>query len=78
MSEATAAPTAEADEKPLFTREEIAQFEADDAQAGQAIGRMLATIFLYTALVMSFAAWWTYSSIAAADAENEAGTTAAE
>lgn len=47
----------------LFDRKEIAQFDADDVQAGRAIGKMLSLYFLYTILAMSFVAWWTYSSV---------------
>jgi hypothetical protein len=54
--------TAEAD-KPLFTAAEIEQFGADDVEAGGAIGKMLAALFLYTVLAMTIAGWWTWSSI---------------
>jgi len=43
-----------------FTREEITQFDHDDTLAGKAIGKLLAVIFLYTVVVMSLAAWWTF------------------
>lgn len=45
----------------LFTPVEIEQFEADDVVAGSAIGKMLSILFLYTVLVMSFVAYWTYA-----------------
>lgn len=48
---------------PLFTAVEVEQFEADDVVAGAAIGKMLSVLFLYTVLVMSFVAWWTYDSL---------------
>ena len=47
----------------LFEREEIDQFDQDDADAGRAIGKMLSTFFLYTVLAMAYVAWWTYRSI---------------
>lgn len=53
-----------ASEKPLFTPVQVEQFEADDVEAGSAIGKMLSILFLYTVLVMSFVAWWTYRSAA--------------
>ena len=55
--------TAPASLESLFNREEIAQFDADDVQAGRAIGKMLSLFFLYTVIAMSFVAWWTYSSV---------------
>ena len=54
----TAAPLAD-----LFEREEIDQFDQDDAEAGRAIGKMLSIFFLYTVLAMALVAWWTYRSI---------------
>jgi hypothetical protein len=45
---------------PLFTEQQIEQFEEDDGDAGRAIGKMLATFFLYTLIVMSIVGWWTY------------------
>jgi len=55
--------TAPAPLESLFDRKEIAQFDADDVQAGRAIGKMLSLSFLYTIIAMSFVAWWTYSSV---------------
>jgi hypothetical protein len=56
----SSAPTAAAvAEAPLFTEQQIDQFDADDGDAGRAIGRMLASFFLYTVIVMSLVAWWT-------------------
>jgi hypothetical protein len=46
--------------KPLFTDEEIKQFDADDTEAGSAIGKMLVLFFLYTVCAMSHVAWWTF------------------
>lgn len=63
-TDAPAAGTTETPKEPLFTRDEIAQFDEDDAIAGRNIGKMLATIFLYTAFAMTFAAYWTYSNLA--------------
>ena len=50
---------ATAPENP-FSHEELAQFDSDDTTAGRNIGKLLATIFLYTIIVMSAAAWWTF------------------
>ena len=44
----------------LFEREELAQFDADDVNAGKAIGVMLSLFFLYTMFAMSIAGLWTY------------------
>jgi hypothetical protein len=46
--------------KPLFTDEEIQQFDADDVEVGGAIGKMLAVFFLYTVCAMSHVAYWTF------------------
>ena len=46
-----------------FDREDLAQFDSDDISAGRAIGKMLAFFFLYTVVVMSLAAWWTFDSL---------------
>jgi hypothetical protein len=45
---------------PLFDRDTLKQFEADDQQAGGNIGKMLALFFLYTVIVMSIVAAWTF------------------
>jgi hypothetical protein len=46
----------------LFNHQERAQFDLDDVAAGRAIGKMLGLFFLYTVIVMSAVAWWTYNS----------------
>ena len=56
-----ASQTASSLPDPLFSRDELAQFDKDDVQAGSVIGKMLALFFVYTVVVMSLAAWWTYS-----------------
>lgn len=48
---------------PKFDEYEIEEFEADDNQAGSAIGKMLALFFLYTVIVMALAAWWTFRAV---------------
>ncbi len=54
-------PGASTPEAP-FDRKDLAQFEADDATAGKAIGKMLSGFFLYTVLAMGIVAavtyWW--------------------
>lgn len=52
-----------------FTEQQIDQFDADDGDAGRAIGKMLATFFLYTVIVMSGVAWWTFRRASAANGE---------
>lgn len=44
----------------LFSIEEIRQFEADDVEAGRRIGKILATLFVYTLIAMSIVTWWTF------------------
>jgi hypothetical protein len=44
-----------------FDERQIEQFDADDGDAARAIGKMLASFFLYTVIVMSLVAWWTLS-----------------
>ncbi|MBD3676159.1 MAG: hypothetical protein HUJ26_21830 [Planctomycetaceae bacterium] len=44
-----------------FRPADIDTFTADDTEAGSAIGKMLAWFFLYTVIVMSISAWWTFS-----------------
>ena len=58
MSEPTT-PSNEATEIP-FPPEEIRQFDADDAEAGRAIGKMLSLFFLYTTFVMAASTIATY------------------
>ena len=58
---AAAEPPAE--QKPLFRGEELSQFDADDAQAGSMIGKLLAMFFLYTVIATSFVAWWTFHAV---------------
>ncbi|WP_437201722.1 hypothetical protein [Planctomicrobium sp. SH664] len=45
-----------------FTSTQVKQFDADDAEAGAAIGKMLSIFFLYTVAAMAFATsityWW--------------------
>ena len=49
--------------EPLFDRATIEEFGEEDREAGTAIGKMLALFFLYTVIVMSFVAWWTFRSV---------------
>lgn len=48
---------------PNFEPDEIAEFDRDDVAAGRNIAKMLALFFIYTIVVMSLAAWWTYVAI---------------
>lgn len=47
----------------LFTREELRQFAVDDAEAGRRIGKILASLFIYTIIAMSVAIWWSFRAI---------------
>ncbi|MEW4489346.1 hypothetical protein AB1L42_14790 [Thalassoglobus sp. JC818] len=51
--------TSEDVESP-FGPEEIRQFDADDAEAGRAIGKMLTLFFFYTVVVMIVSAVTTW------------------
>lgn len=69
MSDTAAADVAEeTTETELFERSEIRQFEADDIEAGRAIGKMLSALFIYTVIAMSIVALWTVASNEARDA----------
>lgn len=48
---------------PLFSREEIRQFDVDDVEAGRRIGKILTTLFVYTLVAMSIVIWWSLSVI---------------
>jgi len=68
MSDETASGTehaagADADQAPLFNREELAGFDTDDRAAGRAIGMMLAVFFLYTVIATGYVAYWTLRSL---------------
>ena len=56
MSDYSPTPASE----PLFSNEEVKQFDQDDAEAGRAIGKMLSALFLYTVIAMTVAAYFTY------------------
>jgi hypothetical protein len=55
-----------------FSERQIDQFDADDGDAGRAIGKMLALFFLYTIIAMSGVAWWTYHRTGAREAAQSA------
>ena len=59
MSE-THTDTAETATAELFDKAELRQFEADDVEAGRAIGKMLSILFIYTVIAMSIVSLWTY------------------
>ncbi len=43
----------------LFDKAELRQFEADDVEAGRAIGKMLSILFIYTVVAMAIVSIWT-------------------
>lgn len=53
VAETATAPT------ELFDKAELRQFEADDVEAGRAIGKMLSILFIYTLIAMSIVSLWT-------------------
>ena len=46
-----------------FTNEELVQFEHDDVSAGRTLTKILSTLFVYTAIIMSFIIWWTFNLV---------------
>ena len=50
-------------ESDLFSQDEIRQFAADDSEAGRRIGKILATLFVYTLIAMVIVTWWTFSVV---------------
>ena len=54
-----AEPPPEAAPEDPFTDEDIQGFENDDIKAGQAITKMLSTLFIYTLIAMSIVSIWT-------------------
>jgi hypothetical protein len=59
---AVAVPLPAAAEEPLFSDQEIKELDADDSDAGRSLGKMLASFFLYTVIVMLLVALWTVRS----------------
>jgi len=53
--------TASEEREPIFSNVEIREFEAEDVNAGRAIGKMLSILFIYTVIAMSIVSWWTLS-----------------
>ena len=49
--------------EPFFSRQEIRQFDSDDAEAGRRIGKILTTLFVYTLIAMSVVIWWTLRTV---------------
>ena len=46
-----------------FSDEELEQFKADNALAGRTIGKILATLFTYTVIIMFVVIWWTLMTV---------------
>jgi hypothetical protein len=46
-----------------FDDQELAALDEEDVQAGKIMVRLLCFFFLYTIVVTSIAAWWTWDSI---------------
>jgi len=47
----------------LFSRQELDQFARDDEEAGRRIGKILATLFIYTLIAMSIVSIWTFQVV---------------
>lgn len=47
----------------IFSHEERRQFAMDDADAGRHIGKILASLFVYTLIAMSVVTWWTFRTL---------------
>ncbi|MEX1232136.1 MAG: hypothetical protein WEB58_17965 [Planctomycetaceae bacterium] len=58
-AEGHAAPTVEFH----FDNHDLEFFDAEDVQAGRAIGKLLSSFFLYTVIAMSVVAYWTFRSL---------------
>ena len=56
-------PRQQDDDQSLFSREELAEFEADDIQIMSRIGKILSALFVYTVVVMAVAIWWTFRTV---------------
>ena len=48
---------------PMIDADELSSLDGEDVQAGKVIAQLLCFFFLYTIVVMSIAAWWTWDSI---------------
>ena len=46
-----------------FDDEELLSFTREDNQAGKVIASLLGFFFLYTVVVTSVAAWWTWEAV---------------
>ena len=46
-----------------FSDEELEQFKAGDALAGRTIGKIMATLFTYTVIIMSVVILWTLKTV---------------
>ena len=46
-----------------FDDEELLSFAREDNQAGKVIASLLGFFFLYTVVVTSVAAWWTWEAV---------------
>lgn len=53
----------------VFRPDEIREFDAADAEAGRAIGKMLSLFFIYTVIVMVFSTLATYYWVTTAAAQ---------
>ena len=51
------------DDLSPFSDDEIRQFEAADTEAGRQIGKILASLFVYTLIAMSIVTWWTFKAV---------------
>ena len=60
MTQTEEQPNASAIPENPFSPDDLKQFDADDAEAGRAIGKMLAIFFFYTVVVMSLSGLWTW------------------
>ena len=47
---------------PPFEQDEILGFQADDVEAGAAIGKLLSLLFVYTLIAMAIVSAWTLAA----------------
>ncbi len=56
------AATATAELPQAFDKADLQQFKDDDVAAGGTICKMLCLLFVYTLIVMSYVAYWTWNA----------------
>lgn len=50
-------------EDAIFSKEDIAWFRSQDAEAGGFVAKALCTMFAWSVFILSFVVWWTYRTV---------------